>query len=109
MYTLEQYRSASLEAQLNIRYAHERLREMSSRGKISGPLFRARQRYMARCIEDWRALSEGLLTQVQWRVPQPQPSVQRAVDAWDPGLVLSDAAGLAACSARKMAVEGVEA
>lgn len=109
MYTLEQYRSASLEAQLNIRYAHERLREMSSRGKISGPLFRARQRYMARCIDDWRALSEGLLTQVQWRVPPPQLGVQRAADAWDPGLVPRDEAGLAACSAREMAIEGAEA
>jgi hypothetical protein len=86
MYTLEQYRSASLEAQLNVRYTHERLRDMSSEGKISGQLFRARQDYLARCIDDWRALSEGLLTKVHWRQPCSQPVVAPPGDTWGAGL-----------------------
>jgi hypothetical protein len=92
MYTLEQYRSASLEAQLNVRYAHERLRDMSSAGKISGQLFRARQDYLARCIDDWRALSEGLLTRVQWRQPQTQSVAPCPGDTWAPRLVSREAA-----------------
>lgn len=79
MYTLEQYRSASLEAQLNLRYAHERLLDMSSQGKISGQLFRERQQYLTRCIDEWRVLSEGLLTQVQWRQSQAHLDSQPAV------------------------------
>lgn len=78
MYTLEQYRCASREAQLNIRYAHERLRDMSSVGEISGPLFRERQLYMSRCIEEWRLLCEGLLSQVHWRQQSPRITAAHA-------------------------------
>lgn len=67
MYTLEQYRAASVEARLNLRYAHERLRDMSSAGHIRGELFRERQRHLTQCIDEWCALSESLKTHVQWR------------------------------------------
>lgn len=89
MYTLEQYRSASLEAQLNLRYAHERLRDMSSKGHICTELFRERQDYMSRCIDDWRALSEGLLTQVQWRQLSPP---QGTSSSWGQGRGVQSAA-----------------
>lgn len=60
MYTLAQYRQASQEAQLQVRYAQERLFEMCSAGWTSGPLFRERQRYLTRCIDEWCALSDAL-------------------------------------------------
>lgn len=60
MVTLAQYRQASLEAQLNVRYAQERLFEMAKAGRMSEPLFRQRQRYLTRCIEEWCALSDAL-------------------------------------------------
>lgn len=67
MYTLAQYRQASLEAQLNVRYAQERLFEMSSAGRISEPLFRERQRYLTRCIAEWCALSDALRAEIRGR------------------------------------------
>lgn len=67
MYTLAQYRQASLEAQLNVRYAQERLFEMHSAGRISEPLFRERQRYLTRCIDEWCALSDALRAEITGR------------------------------------------
>lgn len=67
MYTLAQYRQASLEAQLNVRYAQERLFEMHSAGRISEPLFRERQRYLTRCIDEWCALSDALCAEITGR------------------------------------------
>ena len=58
MYSLQQYRAASLEARFNLRYATERLSEMLASNKGSSPLFRERQAYLSRCINEWRVVSE---------------------------------------------------
>jgi hypothetical protein len=70
MDTLEQYRQASSEARLKLRYAHERLYDMASLGLISGALFRERQDYLARCIDEWCALSDARIDEMRGRQQQ---------------------------------------
>lgn len=58
MFDTESYKLQSLEAKLNLRYAHERLNEMFNAGCITGPLFRKRQLELASCIQAWCDLSQ---------------------------------------------------
>lgn len=70
MDTLEQYRQACSEARLELRYAHERLYDMASMGKSSGELFRERQDHLARCIDEWCALSDARIAELRGRQQQ---------------------------------------
>lgn len=62
MYTLENHRAATEEARMNLLYAHGCLADMARAGNITGDLFRKRQDYLARCIREWREVTEQGMT-----------------------------------------------